>query len=322
MQQTGSGRFVSTVYIRFAAAPGDLQRAPALEQLLTRPSTSHASTDWRQEAFDAIAPGLPVPAVAPVALYGSLGVVPGQWVCVASPLHLVAGMTSVTLSAGGLLKLAHEESVAWAASFNSVFGDSGMRMVTGRAGLLLCVGDRHLQVTTHDPRDVIGDDVFGFQPAGSDAARVRRLMSEIEMWLFDHALNRARSSQGNLPITALWLWGGGPLLSTLPATRGWTAGDDALFAAFGDKPAFPQECRGADAAGVLVCTDQPGSAGWSEMERLWLDPLAAALRSGRIDELKLSRSNRVIVVRKGLHWRAWRRPRPWWEAFGEPNSNL
>ena len=29
-------------------------------------------------------------------------------------------------------------------------------------------------------------------PRGPDAVRVRRLMSEMEMWLFDHAVNESR----------------------------------------------------------------------------------------------------------------------------------
>jgi hypothetical protein len=44
--------------------------------------------------------------------------------------------------------------------------------------------------------------------------RAQWVGAEIEMWLHDHAVNDARSRRGELPITGLWLWGGGPAVDT------------------------------------------------------------------------------------------------------------
>ena len=67
-------------------------------------------------------------------------------------------------------------------------------------------------------------------------------MSEIEMWLFEHALNRA-AGHGSRPIvSALWLWGCGDVVRSLPPVEGWAAGDEPFFKAFaaGPMPRMPR----------------------------------------------------------------------------------
>jgi hypothetical protein len=305
-----------TVYVRLAARGlAAFERAPELERLLAHASPPVPSVDWRQDAYHVIAGGAAAPAVAAAALCGALGLVRGRWVCMASPVHLVAGMTNVTLSAGGVLQLDPAESAALAADFNRVFDDPGIRLVAAPMGLL-CVFDRLCEVSTRDPLDVVGHDVFGLQPAGPDATRLRRLMSEMELWLFEHAVNRARAAQRAPVITGLWLWGGGAMLTQLPAVQGWTAGADPLFAAFGTVTEFPRERAAAARAGVWVCADAPGAGDWHEVAPRWLAPLSAALRAGDIARVTLSVTDRRVNVERRIGWRFWRGLKPWWEAFG------
>jgi hypothetical protein len=299
-------------------------RAPELEKLLVHASVPAAALDWRRDAFAVIGDPGAAPPVAAAALHASPeGALAGPWVCIAGPVHLVAGMTDVSLPDDGVLRLQPAESAALAIDFNGVFGGSGARLSVGRNAVLLCVFDRVLDVTTHDPLEVIGGDVFGLQPVGADAARLRRLMSEMELWLFEHAVNRARGAQGRTVITGLWLWGGGETVAALPPVHGWTAGTDPLFAAFGDAPKFPR--GSAIRSGVLVCDAVPGSLGWPEVEQRWLEPLAAALRAGEIERLTVSMGGRAVRILKGGGWRFWRRPRPWWESFalaGDESNGL
>jgi hypothetical protein len=312
---------LSTIYFRFAARnTGTLQRSPLLERMIARACAAVCVADWRAEAFRAIA-AVPLPPIAAIALRAaSLNAQSGTWVCLATPVHFVAGMNNLTLSEGGILDLDQTEAEALAADFNRVFGDPGMRLVVGRAAELLCVFDQALDVAARDPKDVVGSDVFSFQPAGTDAPRLRQLMSEMEMWLFGHEVNRLRAARSLLPITGLWLWGGGATLSAMPIVNGWTAGRDPLFAAFGDVKKFPSGTGG----GVVVCQDHPGSTGWHDVETGWLAPAMAAVQSGRIERLVLSSRDRRFNVEKGINWRVWRRPLPWWESFemegGESNG--
>src|SRR4030095_13543732 len=60
-----------------------------------------------------------------------------------------------------------------------------------------------------DPARILGASISEALPAAADSPALRRLGAEIEMWLHDHAVNRERAGRGQLPISALWLWGGG-----------------------------------------------------------------------------------------------------------------
>ncbi len=207
-----------------------------------------------------------------------------------------------------------------AADFNRVFVGAGVRLSVGRAATLLCVFDRTLDVATRDPECATGRDVFGFQPAGADAPRLRRLMTEIEMWLYDHEVNRGRAALARQPVTGLWLWGGGAANSPEPTVRGWVAGRDPFFTAFGAESRFSP----AAAPGVVVCRDYPGSSTWLDVESRWLAPAATGLHSGRIERLELSVAEQRFSVGGGRNWRFWRRPKPWWESVdmmdGESNG--
>jgi hypothetical protein len=235
----------------------------------------------------------------------------GAWVCVATPVHLSAGMTQVTFPTDGVLQLEPAEAAALAADFTDVFDGAGVRLLTAPAGALLCVFDRALDVVTHDPEAAVGQDVFGFQPSGSDAPQLRRLASEIEMWLFDHAVNRRRTERGLLAITGLWFWGGGPLGARVLALPIWAAGQDVFFAAFGDAA----ELAGQSGSGVVVANQCPGSAAWPEIERRWLQPAVAELRAGRLEQIHVSAGWRRFTITRGLSLRFWRRARPWWDYF-------
>jgi hypothetical protein len=250
--------------------------------------------------------------VASAALAAAARPPAGAWVCIATPVHLRAGMTSIMMSADSILRLEPQEALQFAGEFNREFAGAGLCLGVGREDVLLCVFDRVLEVRTHDPDGMTARDLFDVQPAGADGPRLRQAMSEIEMWLFDHAFNRARAARSCAPVTGLWLWGGGEPIAALPPVRGWTAGRDPFFAAFCRVPDWP-----ADAApGVIVCAEQPGTTDWAGVERRWLAPAAAALEAGRLRRLDLSAADRRCSVPKGPSWRFWRRARPWWEPYG------
>ena len=281
--------------------------------MLTRAPRPVAVADWRSDAFRVIAPaGTPVPPVAAAARHGLPGGEGGTWVCVATPVHMRAGMSSVTLPPDGILDLQLPEAAQLAAGYNRTFAGSWPRLVVGRTGVLLAEFDKPLAALTHDPERVRGGDPFGALPSGADGPRLRRVMSEIEMWLFGHEVNLARQAQALQPITGLWLWGGGPTAARLPSVFGWTAGRDPLFCAFRDVADWP----GEGGPGVVVCDAEPGSQDWVEIERRWLDPAVAALRAGRIGRLEFSAAALRYGIGPGARLRFWRRAKPWWESFG------
>lgn len=128
---------------------------------------------------------------------------------IATPVHLVAGLSSVHLDARGLLQVELEVRRDLAADFNKVFGESGFRLEALPSAGFLMSGPRIADADIVDPARVLGASINGVLPEASNAPTLRRLVAEIEMWLHDHPVNLARQRRGRLPITALWLWGGG-----------------------------------------------------------------------------------------------------------------
>lgn len=301
-----------THYFRFTCRSTlSRRRAPLLERLLARADFSTVVTDWRADAFRVIA-AAPVlmPGVGAVALHSELGALEGAAVIVATPVNYLAEMSNVRLSADGILSLRQDEAEGLAAEFNRVWHDAGIRMIAGRGGGLFCIADQSLSVTTRDPEDVLAQPIEIYLPVGKDARRLRQLMSEIEMWLFEHAVNRARVAAGAAAISGLWLWGAGPALQALPPVIGWAAGNDLFFNAFVG-PDTPT--RGV--AGVVASAAEPGTEMWDVLQSGWLESSIAELRAGRIARLELSAGSRCFSLGRGAMRRFWRRERPWWESW-------
>ncbi len=231
-------------------------------------------------------------------------------------MHCVATMATVRLPQGGVLRLDAAEAAALAADFNRVFVEGGQRLLAAPDGSMCCVFDRPLAATTVDPLEAVGSDIHGFLPSGADGPMLRRFMSEIEMWLFEHPLNQRRTAAGAPPVTGLWLWGGGSMISRLPTLRGAIAGWDPLFAAWPELALAPgwSGIRAA-ASAVVVIADSPGSEAWRAVEVAWILPALAWLRSGGLESLDLSAGGRRYHLSARWRRRLWRRTRPWWEFF-------
>ena len=311
-----------THYFRFILR-GDVNRGRArlLERLLAGADACTPVSDWREDAFRVISPPMTaMPGLGATALYAErrslvAGAVDGATahgsVFIATPVHYVAEMSNVRLPADGILSLRPSEAEALTVDFNQVWNDAGVRLLAGRSADLFCIVDETTSVATRDPEVVLDRHIENDLPKGTGAPRLRRLMSEIEMWLFEHAVNRNRNAAGVPAVNGLWLWGGGPALASLPPVDGWTAGDDVFFKAFAAQPDLPRDAASA----VVVIGAQPGTDRWCAAESSWLERSVANLRAGRIARLALSAGDRCFNISARWRLRFWRRPRPWWEYF-------
>ncbi|MGH8210760.1 MAG: hypothetical protein ACRETD_13065, partial [Steroidobacteraceae bacterium] len=87
------------------------------------------------------------------------------------------------------------------------------------SGEFLMQGPSTLSATTTEPARALVTDLGASFPKGSDAAVLKRLGAELEMWLHAHPINEARGQRGELPVSMLWLWGAGVTLPGGGATR-------------------------------------------------------------------------------------------------------
>jgi hypothetical protein len=266
----------------------------------------------------------------------------GQCAWLATPLHLVAGLDTVHLPRDGILALSPEERESLAADFARSLGGGGLALVPAGREAFLLLGLELGAVRTVDPVECLGSDLSSLQPTGPSAVPLRRLMSEIEMWLHEHAVNQQRIARGARPLRALWLWGGdlpaGPSsegsaasgagaapvpvmgrASLVFADDAWTRAAAALagarLAAEGD---WPDGGTFAEQARVLVTArfhgeDVPDAA---TFESRYLGPAFAALRAGSIDRLTVVGAGRSVTVGAGDRYWFWRPRRDWLTALG------
>ena len=135
----------------------------------------------------------------------------GAWLCLATPLHYIAELSNVRLSPEGILSLDAAEAAQLVRDFNHTWRDSAFRL-EALGATLFCRADQALDAAQCDPERALGRHIQQFLPTGGQAGALKRLMSEMEMWLFEHEVNRVRASRMAPSISGLWLWGGGPTL--------------------------------------------------------------------------------------------------------------
>jgi hypothetical protein len=154
---------------------------------------------------------------AGVASAAAAGVVPAAaerpsdstaWI--ATPVHLIAGLTSLHLDRRSILRLPPADLESFAQDFNRTFGDSALRLTPLAAGDFLMQGPATLTAATTEPARALVADLEASLPKGNDAKALKRLGAELEMWLHAHPLNETRRRRGELPVSTLWLWGGTP----------------------------------------------------------------------------------------------------------------
>jgi hypothetical protein len=300
-------------------------RYPALELLLARGRRESADSltleQWLHEAFeqpgDTLAAGaLSLAATGADAGYG--------WWARADPVHLRLLRDRAVVAPGEALQISAAEASEFVSSLNRHF--------SGTAAF-----------HTLDPQRWVAsfstENTFLQKPAieaaGRDVATARgdeALLTEIQMLLHAHPVNEAREARGEPAVNSVWLWGAGRLPAEVQGE--WRSVAASEHAALGlarlagmrrlELPAcaaawlelLPEEGRHLavlDALRAPVALEQ--QAEYEEaveaLERLWFEPLLAALRAGRVGMVTVRAPDAgagVETVRSDLR-RFWRRPR-------------
>ncbi len=317
-----------------------LPRLPVLEMMLSRARCSCLPAGWRgwlaarigDRAVRDLAPSAAAAAAWPAASLQDQAPA-GYWL--ATPVHYFAGLDSVRLHPAGLLQLDDDEQRQLAAGFAQVFADSPWRLRTFGQRELLLRGPP-LEASGADPAQFAGADPAAGLPRGADAATLRRLGAEIEMWLHEHPLNLERGRRGRLPVSALWLWGaqrppptdpGGPdptrsspfpprlfgrdtYVEALWRLQGLVS--EALPAAL---EAVPDELH-RDSVFLYPTLGEAGlTSAFAQFERFWLSGALRALRAGNLSGLQLLLGARAYRLRRWNLAQFWSARTPWWESL-------
>jgi hypothetical protein len=326
---------LSDLYLPDEAVHSQLTRAlamPALEALLRFAEPSRRITDWRSWLAAQLAPDLAGQPIARACARGLLDARAAASAWLATPVHLEARLDHVRLTDRGLLRLGADERSAWCAEFARVFGPQYTLHDAGERGFLL-TGVARTETSTVDPARLLDSDIGPALPRGPDAAELRRLGAEIEMWLHGALLNGARE-QARLPrLSGLWLWGGGGTgAATTVAARAEATSDLHLF---GADPFVTSLARGSAGNASATFLDIAGFAGHAVVEQTpmtgpeeqsltalearWFAPVRAALKDASLAEFDVIANDRWFRMRSGGSWKFWRRRVHWLQRLATPS---
>jgi hypothetical protein len=243
----------------------------------------------------------------------------------ATPVHWTAGLDTVRLHPQGLLLLQAHEVALLIDDFERVFVGSGWALHATGGRELLLAGPAHPDCEADDPALWCGLSPKAGMVRGADAKPLRQLGAEMEMWLHDHAVNRARANAGAPIISALWLWGAGPASECAPRPEAGLLLANDLYArslwqllrapAAALPPAWLSGSGDATCMVVLPWSGVHPAAVAQGLEERWLAPIMADWRGGRITELTLIAGNTRYRLPRAARWNFWRRARPWWETL-------
>ncbi len=299
---------------------------PHLDWLLRFAQRPVRIGDWRSWLSSEL--GAPLRAKLSVAHACALGTLDADlardaWL--ATPVHLEARLDHVRLSDRGLIRMDAAERESWRQEFAQSFGPGYALHETG--GSFLLSGAAPTRVASVDPARLLDADIGQALPTGPAARELRRLGTEIEMWLHSAAANTARERAHRRRVSALWLWGGGAGDAT-PLSR-----DDATsiegVAIHGRDPYLQslarlapplrpvpgsfEELRDVPTRAVVELTPMSGEPAESldGLDARWFAPLRAALNRGQIDDVDIVANDRWFRITGRPGWRFWRRRASW-----------
>lgn len=312
-----------------AYASADLS-LPALEKLLARAQVEPLKIDtleaWLCDSF-----GVDGMAVAPLTLQTD-GVQPGDayWLR-ADPVGIGMQRDQMVLQAD--IALTEEEAAQLCESLNAHFAADGLHFLAPHPQRWYLQLDHQPAMETHPLPQVVGADIHAHLPFGADALRWHSVFNEIQMLFYEHAVNQAREQRGEVPVNALWLWGGGKLSEGLLHPFASVAGDSELSKAFAQAagipaliPADPMPAGWAEQSGDLLLVweglrsalQRADLGKWrtsvQQFEKVYAEPILAALAAGLVEQVTLDvlsegASRRFVATRASL-WKLWRLPMP------------
>jgi hypothetical protein len=309
-----------------AAKAVAIPELPVLSAMLHGARRLRDAADWRSGVLESLAMPDAGQNIAKVAACALPSLAPGAGICLALPVHVVAGTSRMFMAAPETFELDAVRREELRQAFNAEFGSTDLHLHAVGSGWLLQAP--FAAAASDGSPDSLRGAALAREPAVSATARsLRRLGAEVEMWLAALPLNAARESRGEAPINCIWFWNGAitrgmsapghapGALFTNREPDAWMAGLASLCGLQFRQASAWQEVR--DTPGAVVILQPPllrdAVAPLQAWESAWLDPVTHDLASRRLLELRLQigRSTWQLPAPRLARWL--RSKQPWWQ---------
>lgn len=234
-------------------------------------------------------------------------------------VHFAAGMNDVAASMlGGELALDERDSCEIARTLAAHLAPLGYELHAAEEGEWRMRCPRVLLARSLPPAIAFERSLKEALPSGEDGAELRRLMTEMQMLLHEHAVNARRARAGLAAANGVWIWSVANLARTithrmLPIGFGddsylkglYFLHSQAVKAETFDVETLREAARSSRKVVALV---RPGAM--AALESDWLKPLYEELRSGGLAQLAVYIDRWRIELRRRDLLRFWRRPLP------------
>jgi hypothetical protein len=144
----------------------------------------------------------------------------GQHWALISPCHLQIHSDHVAMQDPDFLQLSEDESRTLLAAMQPYFEEDGIQLHWHSAHTWLAQGPVFQELASASLARVRGQPTDPWIPRQSAAQNLRRLQNEMQMLLYTHAVNDARSARGQVPVNGFWMSGTGSPLARADAPRG------------------------------------------------------------------------------------------------------
>ena len=186
-----------------------------------------------------------------------------------TPCHWAMGREHATLTDPAMLYLNEADSRTLLAAMQPYFATEGITLHYWQPTCWLARGDVFVSLPTAAPDRVLGRNVDRWLP---DSKAIKLLQNEMQMLLYTHPLNDARSAKGLPSVNSFWLSGSG-----------------ALTEAATVKPTVkPQVNITRCLAPTALANDWPAyAAAWLQLDATDIEALLAQQNSGKKVRLSL-----------------------------------
>lgn len=206
-----------------------------------------------------------------------------------TPGHWLMGRDHLTVLHPDQLQLSEDESRALLESVRHLFESEGWSLHWGAPTRWYATHDSLADLPTAALDRVLGRNPDVWMPEHPQARLIRRLQAEVQMLLYLHPINDARSERGALTVNSFWLSGCGRAQPVAPGTR--------LTVLDGPRQA-------------LLRADLPAwLAAWDELDRQTLPALIDALQAGQRVALTLTGERHALTLSSPVSPSWWQRTR-------------